>query len=125
MEAAVCVILDEQNNVLCVSRKNNQKLFGLIGGKIESDETPKQAVMREVLEETGLELVDCKYLFKHDCAGYDTFCFIAPMYSWFGTPKNDEGCSLKWMRFEELIACSAFPAYNKITLEKLRKENVL
>lgn len=122
MEAAVCVILDENKNVLCVSRKNNPKLFGLVGGKIEDDETPKQAVVREVLEETELEILNCKYLYKHDCAGYDTFCFVCKMYDWYGTPKNTEGCGLKWMRFSDLIKCSAFPDYNKITYEKLKKE---
>lgn len=30
--------------------------FALVGGKPDSDETPEQAVVREVLEETGLKL---------------------------------------------------------------------
>lgn len=123
MEAAVAVILDENLNVLCVSRKEDHTKYGLIGGKIEDDETPKQAMIREVMEETGLEVVDCKYFFKRqDDDGYTAFCFLVPMYSWFGTPKNDEGCSLKWMRFEDLIKCSAFPKYNIQTFEKLKKE---
>ena len=125
MEAAVAVIINEQKKVLCVSPKYKPDKFGLIGGKIEDGETPKNAVVREVEEETGLEVLDCKYLYTHDCAGFDTFCFVVPMYSWMGEPKNTEGCTLKWMAFEELLSCTAFPDYNKKTLELLKKGKFL
>lgn len=48
----VCKIGDKY---LAVSRKDNHQDFGFPGGKVESNETPKEAVVREVLEETGLK----------------------------------------------------------------------
>ena len=43
-----------------VDDANHDKWIG-IGGHLESDETPMDCVLREVLEETGLTLLDCKY----------------------------------------------------------------
>lgn len=39
---------------------NHDKWIG-IGGHLEADETPMDCVLREVWEETGLELLDCTY----------------------------------------------------------------
>ena len=44
-------------------RKSSDELAGLLefpGGKIENEETPEQAAMREVLEETGVFLDESK-----------------------------------------------------------------
>lgn len=40
--------------------ENHDKWVG-IGGKFENGETPEQCVLREVKEETGLTLTDCRY----------------------------------------------------------------
>lgn len=39
---------------LSVSRKDDPNKIGFIGGKIDDGEEPEQALLREVLEETGL-----------------------------------------------------------------------
>ena len=57
---AVAVIVDEDNKILLLKRGNKASWmpskWGLVGGAIDKDETPKQAVEREILEETGLEI---------------------------------------------------------------------
>ena len=48
------VILNENGEVLSVSRKHDHNDFGLVGGKVDEGETPLEAVIRETREETGL-----------------------------------------------------------------------
>ena len=43
-----------------VGDANHDKWLG-IGGHIEPGETPEQCILREVAEETGLSLLDCRY----------------------------------------------------------------
>lgn len=49
------VIRNEHGEIL-FGRKHNQENWGLIAGAIEIGETPAQAMVREALEETGLDV---------------------------------------------------------------------
>lgn len=40
---------------------NNKTKYGFPGGKLEAGETPEQAVIRETVEEIGVEPTDVKY----------------------------------------------------------------
>jgi 8-oxo-dGTP pyrophosphatase MutT (NUDIX family) len=53
--AALVFIQREDGKILAVSRKNDKNDFNLIGGKIENGETPLDAAIRELFEETGLK----------------------------------------------------------------------
>ena len=54
---AVCGILPIIGDFfLSVSRKDDPNKIGFIGGKIDDGEEPEQALLREVLEETGLHV---------------------------------------------------------------------
>ena len=50
---------------------NRDKWLG-IGGKLEEGESPRDCVIREAFEETGLRLKDPRY------RGLITFCYISP-----------------------------------------------
>lgn len=49
-------IFDDQGRLLCVKRNYGDRTWTLPGGGIEGDETVVDALKREVLEETGLEV---------------------------------------------------------------------
>lgn len=67
MVKAVCaIILNENNEILSVSRKDNHKDFGLVGGMVEVLETSEQALIREVKEETGLQVLAYEPVFEKD-----------------------------------------------------------
>jgi len=58
---AVAVIVNNDNKILLLKREDNSKIWmpnkwGLIGGAIEKGETPQQAIEREILEETQLDI---------------------------------------------------------------------
>jgi 8-oxo-dGTP diphosphatase len=52
---AFAVIVDAQQRVL-ISHRRDMDAWNLPGGGVESGETPVEAVIREVTEETGLEV---------------------------------------------------------------------
>lgn len=54
---AVCIlIVADDGKVLSVSRKDDPNAHGMPGGKIDNGETPEQAAIRELKEETGLSV---------------------------------------------------------------------
>ena len=53
------VYIEHNNNVLLLHRQNNKSQgnkWGVPGGKVKKDETPLQAAIREVKEETGYDI---------------------------------------------------------------------
>jgi 8-oxo-dGTP diphosphatase len=53
-ETSVVVVLNSTNQVLLVRQDYGYRFFGLPGGKIEDGESPDEAAIRELFEETGL-----------------------------------------------------------------------
>ncbi len=68
------IVLDDKNRVLIIKTKNlkNQIVYTFPKGHIEKGESSKQAALREVKEETGVEaevvqkIKDVEYWFYHD-----------------------------------------------------------
>lgn len=55
MQERACAIVIEEGFILLMHRrKAGKEYYTVIGGKIEPGETPEEACLREVLEETGL-----------------------------------------------------------------------
>lgn len=61
------LVLNDNNELLLVRRARDpgKGLYGLPGGFIDRNETAEQALRREVLEETGLEVSDLKMTITH------------------------------------------------------------
>lgn len=62
---AAAIILNEQNQILLV-RKKDTDFFMHVGGKLEPNELPEAALSREVLEETGCEMEILSYIGKYE-----------------------------------------------------------
>jgi 8-oxo-dGTP diphosphatase len=55
--AACAVIFDEEDRALLVRENYAGHRFGLPGGQVEPGESPEEAAVREVFEETGLRVL--------------------------------------------------------------------
>jgi 8-oxo-dGTP diphosphatase len=64
MKRAVRAIIVRDNHLLVIKRnKFGNHYFTLVGGHIELNETAEQALVREVYEETGLEITHARLVF--------------------------------------------------------------
>lgn len=59
--AARIIIEDEQGDVLMIKRADNNN-WGIPAGSLELGETIKDCIIREVKEETGLQIIDCQVI---------------------------------------------------------------
>lgn len=81
-------------------------LWELPGGKIEADETPEEALVRELGEELAVQL-EPTHLTPLTFAshGYDNFHLVMPVFlatQWQGNPSPQEGQTLSWVLPEAL-----------------------
>lgn len=53
---ADCIIYDEQKGIVLIERNNEPHGFALPGGFVETGESVEQAAVREMKEETGLDV---------------------------------------------------------------------
>jgi ADP-ribose pyrophosphatase YjhB (NUDIX family) len=81
--AAVFVI--DKNKVLLFYRlKNGEEYYAVPGGGVESNEMPEQAAVRELKEETSLDITIGEKIGEFEADGNHQYFYIAK--SWSGTP---------------------------------------
>ncbi len=101
----MCMIYDNDGNVLVQNRKKSWIGYAFPGGHVESGELIIDSTIREVKEETGLnvfnlELCGIKQWFKPEegrniCFLYKTCCFSGELIS------TDEGEN-KWIKLSDI-----------------------
>jgi 8-oxo-dGTP pyrophosphatase MutT (NUDIX family) len=99
--AATVLFRSDDGQVLLVLEDYGARRWSLPGGLIENGETPQEAAIREVREETGLQAELGEhigtYRIRHpDGDGIDVDVFLAA--SWTGTPQENPGeiAELRW-----------------------------
>ena len=98
-------LIDADGRVLLAQRPEGKSMAGLWefpGGKVEPGETPEAALIRELHEELGIETWDsCLAPLTFASHSYEAFHLLMPLFAcrkWSGTPRPQEGQSLKWVR---------------------------
>lgn len=105
LTVVACALVDADGRVLLAQRPEGKSMAGLWefpGGKIDADERPEQALVRELEEELGIETkVDCLAPLTFASFGYDDFHLLMPLYvcrRFWGIPQPKEGQVLKWVK---------------------------
>jgi len=104
------IITNEKNEILLIKRGKYGKFqgyWGLPGGHIDYGEKAEHAVIREIKEETGLELKHVKFIFYYDEINPEqdwhaaALCFIGKAEGNFKID-NDEIIDIKYFPLDEI-----------------------
>ena len=102
---AAVALVDADGRVLLARRPPGKAMAGLWefpGGKLAAEETPEQALIRELREELGIDTEQsCLAPLGFASHSYDDFHLLMPLYVcrvWSGTVTPKEGQELRWVR---------------------------
>lgn len=101
---AFAIIVNEDTHVLLCHR-NDYDLWNLPGGKVEIWESPWEAVIREVKEETGLDVEISQFLWLYYKPEKDdlVFQFVCKIV-WWEIRLNEEANQILYFNKDELPA---------------------
>lgn len=116
--AVTALIYNEHGDVLGVSRKTDTTDFGLPGGKVDPGESMEESLIREVKEETGLDVTLCRPYFTREDGEYISTTFLC---NYTGEINTTEAGHVKWTNFEELKR-GTFGEYNTMLEDHLRQK---
>ncbi|QYX57034.1 (deoxy)nucleoside triphosphate pyrophosphohydrolase [Roseovarius sp. SCSIO 43702] len=102
-------LIDADGRVLLAQRPAGKAMAGLWefpGGKVEADETPETALIRELDEELGIDTWEsCLAPLTFASHNYEDFHLVMPLFAcrkWQGIPNPKEGQALKWVRPQDM-----------------------
>jgi 8-oxo-dGTP diphosphatase len=124
IHVAVGVLLDVQGRVLVTRRPATAHQGGLWefpGGKLEPGETVQAALVRELREELGIEVLAARPLLqvRHAYSDRRVLLDVWRIESYHGHPSSVEGQPLDWLLPEQLTE-RAFPAADRPIIAALR-----
>ncbi len=109
MLVAACALVDTDRRVLICQRPEGKMMAGLWefpGGKLEPDETPETALIRELREELSIRTeAACLAPLTFASHSYGSFHLMMPLYvcrKWQGIPQALEHAAIKWVRPRDL-----------------------
>ncbi|RLC38481.1 hypothetical protein DRH27_02170 [Candidatus Falkowbacteria bacterium] len=115
------IIKNDKNEILMIERMKYPFGWACPAGHIEKDETPEQALKREILEETGLKVNNYKLLF-HEFLSWNTCSrgvkghdwYLYEILDWEGKIKRSksEAKQIKWIAVNDFNKLKFEEAYS-------------
>jgi len=110
-------LIDTDGRILLSQRPEGKQLAGLWefpGGKVEPNERPEAALIRELSEELGIKVEEpCLAPLTFASHAYEDFHLLMPLYicrRWSGLATGREGQALKWVKPLDLRSYPMPPA---------------
>ncbi len=104
----MCAVFDKSNDrVLFINRKNNWKGYAFPGGHLDNGESMHECIIREIYEETGLQLKSVNYIgITHffnteNNKRHIISNFTSSDYEGILLPYCDEG-DIEWVKIEDI-----------------------
>lgn len=125
IKVAVGVLVDGENRVLIGQRTARDAYYQqweFPGGKLESGESPAQALKRELAEELGIQVAESEPIMEWQHHYPDRFVhlFVERVTQYQGEPRSKENQALKWVALDEIEHID-FLAGNQAIVDRLRK----
>ena len=124
IHVAVGIIYNLQQQILIAKRAEHKHQGGcweFPGGKVETGETVRQALDRQLEEELGIEVVTASSLMtvNHNYNDKQILLDVWQVTEFTGTARGNEGQAVRWITIEE---CSdyPFPEANRGIIKKIR-----
>lgn len=124
VNVAAAVILDDQQRIFLAKRPQAVHQGGkweFPGGKLEKEETPFQALKRELFEELGIDVCKAEDFLQisHQYPDKAVVLTVFIVSEYIGQPWGKEGQQTMWAIGSELESLE-FPAANIEIIEKLQ-----
>ncbi len=110
-------LIDSENRVLLAERPKGKEMAGLWefpGGKIHDNETPEEALVREMKEELSLSLREQDLVpVTFASHAYPEFHLFMPLFAcrvWQGAPRPMEGQQIVWAETKDMARYPMPPA---------------
>ncbi|WP_455852325.1 8-oxo-dGTP diphosphatase MutT [Pantoea endophytica] len=123
LQVAVGIIRNTERQIFLAQRAASSYMankWEFPGGKIEQDESAEQALKRELMEETGIEVTAASAIGQADHSYEDlrvTLHFFL-VEGWNGEPYGREGQPQRWVEQQNLVA-DEFPPANHELISRL------
>ena len=107
LEIVAGALIDAQGRVLIAQRPAGKELAGrweFPGGKLHAHEAPRDGLVRELVEELGVDVLDAESLLRYPHAYSDKIVWLDLwlVTSWRGQPHGLDGQALRWAEIAKL-----------------------
>jgi len=124
LEKASMALILREGKVLAVSRKNDPTQMGLPGGKVDAGETWIDTVLREVKEETGLDVNVVAHLYDRHDEGFLGKTFLCEIIGEIPQDfQTNESGRVAWVEWQELFD-GPFGVYNRNLFNHILNEYI-
>ncbi len=128
IQVAAAIIRNEFGQIYLTQRLEGQDFAQSLefpGGKVDENETPTQALAREIEEEVGIYILDSSlyehFHFEYSSKIIEFFFFLVE--EWMGEPFGREGQEGFWIEQSELDE-TLFPPANTQLIKRLKLESM-
>lgn len=127
MKVAVAIIFNDQQQILITRRSMTASHGGMWefpGGKLEAGELPSTALIREIKEEVGINILNSYFLGEvvHSYEHRTVELLVFKVTQFIGSPSRLESqMDLRWVKVEELSNYE-FPAANLQIVSLIKKD---